>query len=758
MLCLLACTRGEHRDARVAYNAGVAALAAGDFEAATRSLLDARSRAGFDPELRFRAAYDLGLAYLGQADKLRASPDADLAKALDLVQQALSWFGDAKRQRPDHAATETNLRIARARMQALSDELRKGEGALEARIDRAIAEQRAVLDGVRYAWLAIKQAGGGDPLAKQRQLVDLADTERGIVAEIGAISDLATDEIDTIARKPEDKRSDEERTRIVQLKNVEIFLNEGRTRIADARRKLQDLAAQEALSRAEAALVALKRAREQLLDPITILSVVAQEELALVKNTLDAGAGAKLELGGDGAQARPAWLEPEVLADRQSGLRDRLEEVKARLTAASLAPEQTAPQETEKDPEVEKLLARVRIALPFVGDASAAMDRARQAFAERQLDKALEHERLALVALARAIEEFADLKKLVELAYADQLQILALLGPEAAKQLPAAQRATETKDAIARNLGRMDKLQGLIADEVGKLAQQAEQIDAQAAAAGSAGSAAGSASPDPQAQAEAAKQQLDAAKQRLQLAETLRGEAKARLDALTRAIADNKDPMTPATEAKTKIEELRELFFSVIEHLQQLIRDQGETRDQTAAAMADDPLTQAPKLPNLIGREDTHVAMAKAVTDALAQQADERAKQPQQTGGGPDAKTLSAAADEVRLAQTAMTDARATLVKARDATKSTESLEPGVESQATAVEHIENALRLLQPPKQQQQKDKQDQQQQQPQQQQKQEDSQPQAGAAQRARDRDAEQQRKRREQEAASDPVEKDW
>jgi hypothetical protein len=85
---------------------------------------------------------------------------------------------------------------------------------------------------------------------------------------------------------------------------------------------------------------------------------------------------------------------------------------------------------------------------------------------------------------------------------------------------------------------------------------------------------------------------------------------------------------------------------------------------------------------------------------------------------------------------------------------------PGVKSQAKAIEHLEAALKLLQPPPRNQNKndksDKQDQQDQQKQQQQKQDQQQQQGGAGQRARDEDARRQRQRGQ--PASDPVEKDW
>ncbi len=282
---VFSCAPAEHRDAREKYNAGVDALAKGDFDAAEKALLDARSNAGVDPELRFRAAYDLGLAYAAHADKEKTGKDADLTKALQLEQQAVSWFSDASGLRKDDADTKSNLATVRARAAALADEINRGQGKLEARLDAVIDLQRKLLDEARHAWAAIKQAGGGDPLAQSTTLGKLADDERGIVAEAGVIGDLASDEIDSIGKKPDDKRTQEETVRVVQLKNLDIYLLDGRAKIAEARRKLQDLDAENGVARAEAALVALKRAREQLLDPITVMKEVARDELELMQQT-----------------------------------------------------------------------------------------------------------------------------------------------------------------------------------------------------------------------------------------------------------------------------------------------------------------------------------------------------------------------------------------------------------------------------------------------------------------------------------------
>src|SRR5262249_34636100 len=141
--------------------------------------------------------------------------------------------------------------------------------------------------------------------------------------------------------------------------------------------------------------------------------------------------------------------------DRQGGIRDRLEEVRARLTAATEAPPPAAnpaagsasgsaasapnllnppaaASPPPSDPKQQKLLERVKAALPSIGEASTAMDRARQALADKQIKQALEQEQAALEALAHAIEQFSDLKQIIELAYAEHQELLHLLAPEAA--------------------------------------------------------------------------------------------------------------------------------------------------------------------------------------------------------------------------------------------------------------------------------------------------------------------------------------
>jgi tetratricopeptide (TPR) repeat protein len=84
------------------YNAGTAALAAGDADAARASL--ARAAASLDPDLRFRALYNLGLVALAQARADSGSREAHLADAERAYREALLL-------KPRHLPAKWNLEL-----------------------------------------------------------------------------------------------------------------------------------------------------------------------------------------------------------------------------------------------------------------------------------------------------------------------------------------------------------------------------------------------------------------------------------------------------------------------------------------------------------------------------------------------------------------------------------------------------------------------------------------------------------------------
>src|SRR5262249_6986148 len=152
----------------------------------------------------------------------------------------------------------------------------------------------------------------------------------------------------------------------------------------------------------------------QLLDPITVLREAAQDEVTLLQQT-DAVEHADGKL-------IPAWLDTPALAERQNSTRDRVDEVRARLDAATQGPPPANAQ-----PEQTKLLERIKVALPHVNAAITAMDLARGKLSDKILKDAVPAERESIVELAKAIEQFGDLKQTIDIASETQKQLIALL-------------------------------------------------------------------------------------------------------------------------------------------------------------------------------------------------------------------------------------------------------------------------------------------------------------------------------------------
>src|SRR5262249_27205342 len=154
---------------------------------------------------------------------------------------------------------------------------------------------------------------------------------------------------------------------------------------------------------------------------ITVLREVAQEQLVLMQETYGVAEAPPDQI--------PSWFSGPALAQRQSGLRERVEEVRARLAAAS-----ESPLPAGAKPEQKKLIERVKVVVPLVTTASGAMDRAHYKLIDKSFKDAGTAQREALDALAKAIEQFADLKQTIDITSETQKHLVSLLSPDAANQ------------------------------------------------------------------------------------------------------------------------------------------------------------------------------------------------------------------------------------------------------------------------------------------------------------------------------------
>lgn len=738
---------------RRSYNQARAAFTSNDFAKAEAGFLAARDRAEGDDEVRFRAAFNLALTYAQKAAGLTKEKPAD---ALSTLQQSAAWFRDAVRTRPDDADARANLEIILRRMQQLADQLNKGQNSLEARLSRVIQDERTMRDRVRGLLLRVNQSGAAaEPLSFQSEFDDSSTFQRTLLSDAGAILDLAGDEREHLSQKAEKERSPEDQGRLVQLQNLEHYLDLGRGTMADVARLLRRLQGDRAHRQADVAVTQLKRALEQLQDPVTVLKGLTADEMQTMGQTRGLAeikarsqqlpvAGAK-----DAPKVEaPAWLTASLLADQQKELHSRTSELLLRLKAGveheaknPHQPDPNKPQDPREAAQRQRMMEGAKQAIPLIQEGIAAMERANTTLATEQLQPATKAQVEALAALFKALERFSGIRDLIELAYGEQSQLAAMLTPEGkAKlaQLPPQERATLFSDGVAHNQDRLARLKGLFADELqalqaapaqGPQGQQGGQEDAQKRA---------------------------AEKQRYELAEQKRQAAEAAVMRLSAMLSQKNANLQPTTEeGRKQLEELRRLFFSIVEHLKELLRNQTETHDRTSSAQAQkDEAERQRKMGPLAEAEQGHATLGKELAEALAAQADQAgsAQEPQARQAQ---KQLADAAEEVKKAHGAMTNATRLL---RDDQENAQSLlvdlEPPLEQQKQAMAHLDAAIRILEPPQENQQQQQQKNQQQDEQQQLSQEQA---ARRLQQIREREAERQRKQ-QQPSRPEPVEKDW
>ena len=744
------------------YNLGIERLDANDTDAATDAFLIARDEAGPDPVLRYRAAFNLGFA-LAEGVAEDASPE----DAIEQLRQSAAWFNDALRLAPPNDEdARINLELVSRRIMQLADQL-NADDRLETRLDRLIDDQRGLRDQVRglLADVSAEQAGT-EPLGFKNEFDGLASRERTLMAEVGDCIDLAAEERLFIEQTPEEERTQEQQGRVYRLQAVNDYLERARQSLGDARRRLRRLEGERGHRRADAALAELKRAREQLLDPLTVLNAIARDELELTNQT---GALAEWQTGQspDEAANPPAWLTLKHLGERQEDVAARTGGVLGGFEAISSAP----PAES---PEQQRLAESVNEAVPILQEGLDAMRETIDALAADQPRGAFAHQQDALKQLQLAIELFADAKGLIELAYASQHGIETLLNPTPeVAELADADRA-ETVFALAQeNQRRLTRLEALLQEE------RQEELAAALAQAESNSDDSDSGQADSETPPDAGAQQ--AIEQRYQRAEELRTSAQNALTLLENEVQKSPNSQSArdaSGESMQAIDELRRLFFSIVEHLQALHADQADTHDRTATLQFEASADMTEQLPSEIGavanRQSGHAQLGDALANALAEQADAAAQPideaaPQDADAEkPPSERLAEAAAEVRKAGGLMHSASTVLNDAapKAATMSPE-LEPALDDQVAALEHLENALRALSPEgernRQSQQQQGQGESEAQEAQQAQQEPSEEQMSQRQALRrlqairDREADRQR-RRANPTAPEPVEKDW
>lgn len=640
---------------------------------------------------------------------------------------------------PDEEDPRHNLEVVLRRALILADELaRRDRREVEAELDRLIESQRARVAETAMLLEAVARAGelaGSDALAAAFDAA--ATAERELLADAETVADRVADEQAILEARPQEERSPEEILRGASLEGVLAYLDQGVERMGQTRRQLRRRSAERAYRRGAEALALLKRAQDQLRDPVEQLGVLMAEVAGVAQGTALLAGGAEAERRASEARAgaaateadatgaaarRPAFLTPEsiaaettAVAARVTELADRFEtaaEQAAQSAGASAASGASSAEAAAAGPDAERLREALVAAAPLVGQADRAMERAGEAVAVARFAPAVEAEGEVVARLGEARELFLDLRELIEVAWETQTQLAGIASSEEAEAKALRDDALPALAALqAKNRARATRLETLL---------ERERAQAESALAAAADAGEGSAAPTPTPPAAAMAGDPEAARaalaQRFERADALLAEAAEAMDGVRAGLARRVDAQGPdwpavgtvASRAADRLDALRLLFLSLVEQLERLAREQVDlgdrTRETVALAAAEDgapadattrsEATQT-RANALAAEQGGLEARAGAIADALLAQAEAAAQgsAPQApSGSGSDADTLRRAADLVATAQLSMRHAGATL---EDATRALAGAPPDQES---ASDSLREALALLAPP------------------------------------------------------------
>ncbi|MBF0132652.1 MAG: VWA domain-containing protein [Magnetococcales bacterium] len=580
------------------YNLGLDRLGSKDFDGAGPLLSSARDRAGIDVELRVRATYNLGLVEAGRAV---THLEGDPKEALAGFNRAAAWFREAISLRPDDADSRHNLEVVLGRIMALADQLAtKGKGDIAAQLEALIEAQRGFLGD-----LGPVVAGG-----EMKQIYrDLSARQLEIITQgedLGVLAGLA---LETIRKKEEKERTPQEGIRLHQLGLLQDDLFRARERMGQGRGALRSFQGETAFRRGAAALAQLKRGRERLLEWPARLDALMGDSLELRQWT--AMGPALLEA----KKEKPPWLTVDLLKDHQGVIQERTQtmdqELKAGLESGAKVP-------AAADPGSE-LMATLKEAQPLVAGVVVAFSQSMDALNGADLAQAAAHQGEAIAGLAKTRELFLDIKGLLDLAWQDENSIVAKLNldppPEMAQWVAALALQGD-------NLARLHRVGPKIVEQLQQARKAAAPEDHKGDAKEDAAQKTG--------QADNIRRLEQANELQTQVVEKMDGllQDLAGLTGNSEKAVSGEDDLSQARdhgrEVLTFLDALRQLFFSVEEHLRQVAQKQKDLEDETQALA---PLVASPDpepLKKGVGplqmRQETLAQTTQAIHDALAGQ------------------------------------------------------------------------------------------------------------------------------------------
>ena len=573
---------------RAIYNLGLAHFSGTKLDAARESFELARRKADTDGEVRLRATYSLGWIAVKQADALLESAPAD---ALASLERGAVWFREAVALRPGWEDARYNLELVERRVTELADAIAaEDELDLGEKLDALIESQRALLEDLGAEVTRARAATDPNATVEARRTYrGLSARQLAVLADADTVNTQAVRELEAIKGKAE--RTPEDGLRATQLGGVTHYVHLAREKLTQTRSRLRRLHVDGAYRRGAGGLDAIKRARDQLLAPVQRIDALLSDARYLMALTRplallqtgpqtgrDTGSGTGSGTGSDtGPEAVPGWLTTAYLSEAQQRLTERELELSDGIERAL---DQPAPDPAGSgQPAV--LLAQLRQAAPLLKAATDASRRASAYLDDETPKLAFSEQTSSYESLLRARELFLDIRRLIDLIYQEEKTLLGVIGPATDTATPAPTPGIDQLSAKQdQNVDRMARLGTLISDELANLATAADpSAPARSAATPSA--------------ANQEQQRLESAYEHWRLANRAMHEVR---QFLARPEAHDGAPETPAPVVEAVVdavqttvahlENLRRLFFNLLEHLKETAAQQERLGDETESLIA----------------------------------------------------------------------------------------------------------------------------------------------------------------------------
>lgn len=676
---------------RSVYNDGLALMAAGSWTEAEEKFLEARNQARTDQALRANSAYNLGLTYAREAQSLE---DSDPETAQGQYEQAISWFRDVIHLQGENAEdARHNLEVALKAQQGLADRLTQGENGFAQRLSRLMEDTQVIRQSIQeLIWKMDLHGDRERPAGYEEGMIQLAVRVRELGADGLEIANLAGDTIDQLEQIPESQRKPEEQNQLMMMRLFVPYMDLGREEIFNARRQLRRLKAPDSLQELDDAMQQFIRAQDQLLAPPERLKALVNAQTQVLQQV---GMVTESEVGTFKIQGQqlplPSWLTTEWLASQEEGVLSRTQELGLyfQLWSQSLQTQsQDSTAETaNSDPFLKDSVERASTATQ---ESIRWMRKSNDDLALENLLGAQESQQKALRSLMLAWENFSDVKTVVEWTHRDnQMMKGLLLGTEQiVESFPEDEnREIEYQRLLAQNQVRLTRLETLLDQEKSTALQKVQQSGTDPAQEGEA---------NPIEQIE---QLYTMAQEQRQIA----------LDALERVQSDSTTLETALTEldvVNDAVRQLRMMFFTLIEHLQDAAQQQEELWQRTGSNVVKPYEEMLLDIPVLTMEQDILKQRVGMISTELQSMADEMASQ----GKTQESESLGDAFVETGLATNFMQDVVDGFTEAISDPTTSYDVSEMVSDQQQALEALLRAIQALQPPQQGDQGDQEDQQ------------------------------------------------